>query len=452
MNPENHPAPDGATALPGAPIARWAVLRVRNFRLLWLGQLVSMLGDQVHLIAMPWLVLQLTGSPLALGTVLALGGIPRALLMLIGGALTDRFSPRAILLASALLRLALTALLAALVWGVAIELWNLYAIALVFGVVDAFSFPAGAAMMPEILAPEQLQAGNALNQGSFQLTQLVGPALAGLLIALLGGSATGPDGEMAPGLAGIAAAFAFDSLTFLISAATLWRIRMPERPRIAPGEQQNVWAAIRAGIVYVWRDPTLRGIFTVVAAINFLFAGPLVVGAPVLADTRFAEGAAGYGMVIAALGGGSLAGTLLAGLLPPPSPRRLGPLLLGLAALLGVGLATIGFLWSTWAAAAVTLLMGAANGYVGILYLTWLQKAAPAAMMGRVMSLQMFASVGLVPVSMALAGALIQVSITGFLASAGLLLAATLLAALANPAIRDMGLRPAAGVEAMPAP
>ena len=116
-------------------------LRVRDFRLLWIGESVSLLGDQFYLIALPWLVLQMTGSALALGTVLALASIPRALFMLIGGAFVDRFSPRSVMFASNLIRMILVGLLALLVLMGSIQLWMLYVLALAFGTADAFYLP-----------------------------------------------------------------------------------------------------------------------------------------------------------------------------------------------------------------------------------------------------------------------------------------------------------------------
>src|SRR5512138_2453061 len=109
-----------------------SVLRIRNFRYLWIGEGISLLGDQLYLIALPWLVLSLTGNALAVGTVLATTGIPRALFMLLGGALTDRFTPRRLMINSNLARMALTGLLAALVLTGLIQLWMLYVFALLF--------------------------------------------------------------------------------------------------------------------------------------------------------------------------------------------------------------------------------------------------------------------------------------------------------------------------------
>ena len=165
-------------------------LSVRNFRLLWIGEGISLLGDQFYMIALPWLVLQITGSALALGTVLALAAIPRALFMLVGGALVDRFSPRSVMVASNFARFVLVAMLSALVLTNNVGLELLYGFALAFGLADAFYFPAQTAIVPQLLPEDQLQAGNTFVQGTAQLSVFIGPVLAGGLIALLGHSAS----------------------------------------------------------------------------------------------------------------------------------------------------------------------------------------------------------------------------------------------------------------------
>ena len=161
------------------------VLRVRDFRLLWIGQGTSLLGDQFYLIALPWLVLQITGDPLALGAILALAGIPRAVFMLVGGATSDRFSPRTIMLTSDVLRLVLTALLAVVVFAGWTPYWLLYAQALLFGLISGFFMPASSAIMPLLVDEGDLHAANGLFQGTAQLSIFLGPMLAGGLIALL---------------------------------------------------------------------------------------------------------------------------------------------------------------------------------------------------------------------------------------------------------------------------
>ena len=173
--------------------AGWGeVFRNRNFRLLWAGEGISLLGDQFYLIALPWLVLKLTGNAFAIGTVLALVAIPRAVFMLIGGALTDRLSPRVIMLCSNISRMVLVTALALLTMTGLIELWMLYTFALLFGLADAFFFPAQSAMIPRLLGADRLQTGNALIQGTAQLSVFLGPVLAGTLIALLDGGGTRP--------------------------------------------------------------------------------------------------------------------------------------------------------------------------------------------------------------------------------------------------------------------
>src|SRR4051812_36953546 len=140
-------------------------LSVRNFRLLWIGESISLLGDQFYLIALPWLVLQLTSSALALGTILALASIPQAMFMLVGGALADRFSPRLVMMASNAARLVLVAVLSVLVLTNTIRIEMLYGFALAFGLADAFYFPGQSAIVPQLLPKEQLQAGNSFVQG-----------------------------------------------------------------------------------------------------------------------------------------------------------------------------------------------------------------------------------------------------------------------------------------------
>src|SRR5215510_13239578 len=223
-------------------------LSVRNFRLLWIGEGISLLGDQFYLIALPWLVLQLTGSALALGTILALASIPRAVFMLVGGAFVDRFSPRSVMIWSNFARFVLVALLSALVLTGTISIEILYVFALAFGLADAFYFPAQTAIVPQLLSEDQLQAGNSFVQGTAMLSFFLGPFLAGALIALRGDTAAA-DG--APGMQGIAIAFAIDALSFVASLVTLLMMRIPGVTKQA-SEQQNVIESIREGFAYVW--------------------------------------------------------------------------------------------------------------------------------------------------------------------------------------------------------
>jgi MFS family permease len=426
-----------------------SVLRIRNFRLLWLGQGISLLGDQFYLIALPWLVLQLTGNALAMGTVLGLAGVPRAVFILVGGALTDRFSPRSIMLASNILRFALVAFLATLVLTNSIALWMLYIFALIFGLVDAFFYPASSAITPQIVELEDLQAANSLNQVTAQISIFLGPALAGAMIALLAGG-TGVAGEQAvPGQQGIGIAFVVDAISFLCSAITLWLVRL-KGPGAQPSvrKRQSFWLDIREGMVAMWHDPALRIILLLVAVINLCAMGPFAVGIPVLAQARFPEGAFAFGVIMTAYGGGLLLGSIVAGAVPKPSPSRLGPTAVLMVGVVGVGLALLGFAPTTALAATAAVVMGAANGYRLILIVSWLQRRTPRAMLGRMMSLVMFAAVGLLPVSTALAGALIDLDLTALFAGAGSLIALASVLAAMHPAIKTMGIEEALNASA----
>ena len=407
------------------------VLDNRDFRLLWIGEGVSVLGDHFYMIALPWLVLQLTGDSLAMGTVLALSAIPRALLMLVGGALTDRFSPRTVMLASNAARFVLVSILTGLVFADRVEMWMLYTLAILFGIADAFFYPAQSSMAPQLVRKDHLQVANSLMHATMMLGMLAGPVLAGLLIALLG------DGHSeSASMQGIAAAFGLDALTFLISLITLFFIKME---RAAENEtNENILESIRSGLKFVWNDIPLRAFFFVVAAVTFFFNGPFNIGVPILADTRFPEGLVAYGTILSTWGAGSLIGMAVAGMLPRPNPKGMGAVLLGLVRVMGMGLALLGVSTLMIFAAVIGLVLGSLNGYINVFFTTWVQSRAPKAFIGRLMSLLMLASTGLFPVSMALSGAASRVDVTLLLTVSGGIVALLGILLTLNPTVRAM--------------
>lgn len=372
------------------------VLSIRDFRLLFVGVSTSLLGDQFTLIATPWLVLQLTGDPLALGIVLALEGIPRALFMLFGGAITDRFSPRIIMLASDVVRFVLTVLMAVVVFTGIVQMWMLYAFGLGFGLVAGFAVPAGNSIVPMLVKEKDLQAGNSIIMGVGQLVSFVGPVVAGILI-----------GKFAESFLGIGLAFGIDAITFAVSAITLWLMhgggKLPSAKDAS--DEESIWAAIAVGLKHVWDDKPLRLIFLVIAAVNFLYVGPILVGVPVLADQRLAEGAVAFGLLMSGFAGGNLGGFLLAGALRRPTGKTMRLLLIALLAAFGIAMGIMGFINLTWIDFGLMLLLGLGNGYVTLILFTWIQTRTPKTMLGRIMSLLMLSSAGLVPVSQAISGA-----------------------------------------------
>src|SRR3990170_8733123 len=191
-----------------------APLRIRNFRNLWVGQTISLIGDQFKFVALSWLVLSLTERPGALGTVLMLQAIPRSVLMLAGGVLSDRLRPRTVMLFSDLFRAVVVGTIAALTATDRITLPAVYALALLFGIVQAFFFPAASAITPELVDARLLRPANALNPMANQNVLTAAPAAAGFLVARVG----------------TAGGFAVDATSFLISALFLLFITAPPRP------------------------------------------------------------------------------------------------------------------------------------------------------------------------------------------------------------------------------
>jgi MFS family permease len=404
----------------------------------WAGESISLLGDQFYLVALPWLTLQLTGSGLALGAVAAAAGIPRAVFMLLGGAITDRFSPRSVMFVSNALRVILTALITILVLTHSIQFWMLFIAALIFGFVDAFFFPASTSIVPMVVAKEQIESGNALMQITGQLSNFVGPALAGLVIASLSGAVNLQAAEAtasAGDVRGIGIAIGFDTLTFIFAAIALWLMK-GGRTAAQHEEKQSVLASIGEGLRLVWSDPILRTMIIIISAINFFFTGPMGVGIPVLAN-HLPEGAAALGAIFSAFGGGALVGAILGGTLP--TPRRLGILTMILIAVAGAGLGLFGLVNSLLIAVVVAIGMGLAVGYTNVVSISWLQKRIPAEKMGRVMSLVMLGSFGLGPISNFVAGTLVDNHLTLMFGAAGLILVLMSLGSLANREVRAMG-------------
>lgn len=355
------------------------------------------MGDQFYLVALPWVVLQLTGSAVAVGTILMAVAIPRALLMLFGGALTDRTSARRIMVSTASARTVLVTVIGFLLWWHRLQLWELYVLGFFFGVADAFAYPAATTLLLSLVKREQLVAANSVFQTTGQLTTIAAPAPAGLVIKALG----------------TAWAFFIDAISFLFIIAALWRL--PDPPQSASAAKPPVWRSILDGIAYVRRDVPLRSLILVAAMLNFCISGPMGVGLPYLVKTKFGSAAA-YGLVISSMAAGGLLGALLAGII---KIKRRGLLLLGACVVISAGIAVMGLLDHLWLIAAVLLLLGASAGIANVHIAAWIQQRIDATVRGRVFSVLMLANFGLLPVSLAVAGLLIAWSLKLMLLIAG---------------------------------
>ncbi|MGX9733651.1 MFS transporter [Janthinobacterium aestuarii] len=398
------------------------LLRNTNFRWLLGGGLVSMLGDQFSMLALPWLVLSLTNDSLSLGIAVALMGAPRAVLILLGGTIADRYSPRRVLLlskyANAAILLALSGLLMLDQASVALA----YAAALALGVASAFGIPAGTAILPQAVPPQVLQTANSLQMGARQLSLLAGPLLAALVLGAR-------DGGQQTGMAALAAAFAIDALTFLFSAWTLRQVSL--RPLAAATAAQGMWRDMAAGLSMVWRDMALRSCYAYWAVVAFFVMGPLQVALPVLASERL-HGAPALGLLMGAHGAGTLAGMLASSVGGAWLRRRFGATLLAVDAIVAILLMALGQIDTAWQGAALLAVTGLLGGYVQVAIFTWIQRRVAPAMLGRAMALFMGIFLGLAPLSAAATGALLRHLSVGelFCAGGALLLAAAIAAAL----------------------
>ncbi|MEM7117069.1 MAG: MFS transporter [Chloroflexota bacterium] len=431
MTPQN--LPDSPTP----PASFRMLLQGRNFRLLWTAGLLSAIGDQFDLIAFPWLVLLVTNDPLAVGTVIAIGTIPAVFFMLLGGSLVDRFSPRLIIQISNVARTIIGVLLAILVLTGVTNIWLLYLFAFVKGVADSFYYPAQAAILPSIVPAEQLRQANTVTQTTVEMSGFVGPMLAGGIIAAFGGTSGG--GNAPPDAFGVGIAFAVLAATFLLSTILIALMRFAQREAAAmqSAEAQSVWESIRAGIRFVRADTAMFTLFLLIAGIELFIQGPVGVGIPVLANSQLPEGALAVGIISSAFAAGALIGAVTAGVLPAPK-RYLGYIFIATYALSGLLVIPFGFLTNTWVGAALVVIIGLMSGYSNILFTTWLQSRTPQAMMGRVMSLLMVASIGLSPISSALSGALIKLSLGWVFVGAGVLMAALSLLGLLRRELRNL--------------
>jgi MFS family permease len=414
---------------------RRSLLHDRSFRWLAASSTVSNLGTQFTQVALPWLVLKLTADSLMLGLVLAAVNVPRALLILVGGALTDRYSAKRVLMLTKFVNLALTGGLAALVLSGQATLSAVFSLAFAIGIAGAFSVPSASAMLPDVVASAELEAANGLLMALRQVALLAGPLLAGLLIVAFSTAGDGAAGE----IRGLGAAFLVDAASFAVTAWMLAKVALrPGRP--VPETQHHVLRSIALGLGYLWRDYSLRTLCLYFAATTCLVGGPLQVALPVLADTRLSEGAAAFGGLMAAHGGGTLLGMGIAALRPRWRFGTLGLMILAIDATAGALILPLGQVSALWQGVLLLLPLGAIGGLMQVAIFTWMQRRVPAAMMGRAMSLFMFIFLGVAPISASVTGWAMRGLTAGeIFGSAGALLIGIVLVAIANPRIRAIG-------------
>ncbi len=364
-------------------------LRHRNYRLYWFGQMISQIGTWMQIIGQVWLVLELTHSAWQLGLVGALQALPILLFSLFGGVFADRWPKRRVLLFTQSASMIQALLLWALIATGALHLWHLYVLALLLGLTNSLGRPTSRAFVVELVGREDLPNAIALNSSLSTLASIVGPGLAGIIIAA----------------SGVTTLFLLNALSFLPVMVGLALIKSHElhaqtlQPR-SVGERQNTWQSLREGLDYVWKTPAVLLVILVVGLV-LLFGSNFNVLLPLFATDVLHVGATGFGFLSAATGVGALLSALwLAWSNQEPTIRRvlIGMLIFGvLEAVFAVSriyllslvlIAGVGFMETAFAAQA----------------LTTLQTVAPDHLRGRVMSVQVLFFDGSLPLGYLLMG------------------------------------------------
>lgn len=409
------------------------------FRLLWAGEALASLSEQLFIICLTLLVLDVAGSGATLGLVLAVAAVPRAALLLFGGVLADRFAPARIVVVATWLRTAVLAVLTALVVLGPPPVIVIAALAGLLGVLDAGYYPASLALVPQVVAPPGLARANAFIQGAESAGDLFGPALAAGIVTAAG---------VGGGLSTITCLYLLAAVALTAFARRLFRRRAagsappavsgaaPTVPGAStPGTEspaglQALWEGLR----FAWTEPVVRIMLLVIATLNVAVIGPILVGGAVLAEQHLG-GAAVLGLVFTGFGAGSLLGLLAASARPP---ARRGLVLIGGTAAIGAGMVGFGSVRTIAAAIAVAAVIGIGAAYLGVVLVAWLQERVPEHLRGRVMSLVVLAAVALDPLSYALAGVLLPAGTTIMFSVCGsLILLCAAITAMA-PAVRRL--------------
>jgi MFS transporter, DHA3 family, tetracycline resistance protein len=363
-----------------------APLAGRDFRLLWIGQTISALGNSFQVIAVTWLVLQqMQGSPLDLALALLALSIPRIPLTLAGGIMTDRRDPRTVMLWSDATRVATSGTLALLALSGYAPLWLLCVLLGAHSVATGLFDPAAGSIPPRLVPREQLDGANSLMALISQLGTLIGALPAGLVVATLGA----------------AAAFGINALSFAV--AVLAALQMAPLGRGLRETNKSLLHDARDGVRYVMRFPWLIALLLIDACAALAAIGPTAVGLPLIARDVLHVGAQGYSLLLWSFGLGSVLGFILSGVYSPTRARgRFFCLVQMLEAPLLVGVAFTPLPFAMVCLAGVGLL----NGMLLVLFLSLIQANVSKEMLGRVMSFVMLASVGFVPLSLYGSGAI----------------------------------------------
>lgn len=371
-----------------AGLARvFSALQHRNYRLFWLGQLVSLIGTWMQTVAQTWLVLQLTDSALLLGLVGALQFLPVLLLSLFGGVLADRFPKRNVILVTQTAAMILAFALAILTSTGTVKVWHVMVLAALLGVVNAIDMPTRQSFIVEMVGKRDLPNAIALNSSIFNAARIIGPAIAGLLI----------------GPFGVATCFYINGLSFIAVIASLLAIQV-DAPRMRATVQSSVWRNLLEGLSYIRRT---RFVWLLMIEVGLLstFGMNFNVVIPVYARQVLRVDAAGYGFLMTAIGIGAVIGALFLAYLGRQADARFL-----IAAGIAFGVLQVIVSGVSWYPLSAVLLGAIGYSFIAVFATanSLLQTVAPDHLRGRVMSVHTLMFAGSTPLGNLLAGAAAQ--------------------------------------------
>ena len=360
----------------------------RNFRLFFTGQVISVSGTWMQNVALAWFVYQLTGSPLAVGILTFCRFSPQTLFGLFAGVLADRLDNRRLMMATQASSMAVAVAMAVLAFSGSARVWEVYVLAVLAGVAQVFDSPGRHALVFQMVGRRELPNAIALNTSIFNASRIVGPGIAGVLIASVG----------------VGACFALNAVSFMAVLTALLLMKTSElHPVERPERRPTLVGGVREGLAYAASDRRVRLVLLLVLVVGTLGVNNGVI-LPVLA-TELDAGPAVFGLLSAAFGGGALVGALVTASLGRASWKAL------LTGTVGFGIAMLAVIPQSSVAACALFLLAA-----GMCFTLWsansnslLQLTAPDHLRGRVLSLYLFAFHGLAPVGGPLIGWLIQV-------------------------------------------
>jgi MFS family permease len=359
-----------------------APLRHRDFRILWTGMTISLIGDGIFLIAIAWQSYSLWNAPAALSIVGIGMTIPTIAFLLIGGVVSDRRDRRVVMAWADGLRAVAVATLAALVLTDALQFWELVVLVAFYGVGSAFFMPAFEAIVPELLPKADLPAANALDQFVRPIAmRLVGPVVGGALVAVSAG-----------------AAFAIDAASFAVCLVAV--LAMPRSGARSAEQRISNVAALKEGLLFVRRRVWLWGTLISAAITYLVFLGPVEVLLPYLVKNELHASAGTLGLVLAAGGVGAVGGAAFMG--QRGHPRRDVTVMYITWTVATLAIAGYGIANATWELMFVCLVFNALEAAGTIVWATIKQHHVPGSMLGRVSSLDWLISIGLLPLSFAL--------------------------------------------------